>query len=96
MKDFRGFSIVTGVVFLVGILYYSSLILWPLQIVTFYTTDSTTIGLYSLAFSLGGCIGALLFALVLEKVNQARWILTAVCVLTTLFIGCQAIVGTLH
>jgi hypothetical protein len=74
MRNFRGFSIVMGVTFMIGMLYYSTLILWPLQIQTFYATNSTTIGLYSMAFSLSGATTALIFGPCFERVNQARWI----------------------
>ena len=93
MRNFRGFLIVTGVTFLVGMLYYSTLILWPLQISTLYTTNETTIGLYSMSLSLGGLIGGAIFGLVLDRVNQARWILTGVCLTLTALSGAQAVVG---
>lgn len=93
MQNFRGFTIITGVTFLVGMLYYSTLILWPLQVGLFYTSDSTTIGLYSMAFSLGGYIGAILTGFLLSRFNKARWILTGICVCATAIGGAQAIVG---
>jgi len=93
LQDFRGFSIVTGVTFLVGMLYYSTLILWPLQIETLYSTNSTTIGLYSMALSLGGFCGGMVFGFLLDHVNQARWILVGVCLLLTALSGLQATVG---
>lgn len=93
MRNFRGFTIITGVTFLLGMLYYSTLILWPLQIQTFYSTNSTTIGLYSMAFGLGGIGGSFGVAYLLSFFNQARWILTGICFCGTVFAGTQAIVG---
>jgi MFS family permease len=93
MKNYRGFLIVCGVSFLGGMLYYSTLILWPLQIETFYATDPVKVGLYSMAFSGGGMIGAFASASILERVDQARWILTCICSLATVLCGAQAIVG---
>jgi MFS-type transporter involved in bile tolerance (Atg22 family) len=96
MKNYRGFSIVTGVGFLLGMLYYSTLILWPIQIQTFYSTNSTDIGLYGMSWGCGSLIGAAFMGFVVERVNQARFLLTAVVLLMTVCIGSQAIVGKLH
>jgi lipid-binding SYLF domain-containing protein len=96
MKNYRGFSIVTGVGFLIGMLYYSTLILWPIQIQTFYATDSVQIGLYGMSWGWGSMIGALVMGFIVEKINHARLMLTLSALLMTVFIGTQAIVGMLH
>lgn len=96
MKNYRGFSIVTGVGFLLGMLYYSTLILWPIQIQTFYTTNSTDIGLYGMSWGWGSLIGAGVMGSLVERVNHARFLLIAVVLLMTVCIGSQAIVGKLH
>jgi MFS family permease len=84
-----------GVTFMVGMLYYSALILWPLQIQTFYATTSTNIGLYGMAFSLGGCLSAPIFAFFFERFDKARWFLTGISVTGTVLAGCAATVGML-
>ncbi|EXJ59300.1 uncharacterized protein A1O5_12181 [Cladophialophora psammophila CBS 110553] len=93
MKNYRGFSIVTGVGFLLGMLYYSTLILWPIQIATFYSRNSITIGVYGMSWGWGSIIGAMVMGFIIERVNQARFLLTAVVLLMTVCIGTQAIVG---
>ncbi|OCK78235.1 trichothecene efflux pump [Lepidopterella palustris CBS 459.81] len=93
MKEYRGFTVVCGVGFLSGIVYYSSLLLWPLQISTFYTTTATGVGLYSMAWGWGALLGAGVLGFILQRVDQARFILIGICAFMTIMSGTQAIVG---
>jgi hypothetical protein len=93
MQEFRGFTVCCAVGFLSGMVYYSSLILWPIQISTFYTTASTGIGLYSMSWGCGSLIGAGLIGFVLQKIDQSRWILTGISLFMTVTAGTQATVG---
>lgn len=92
MRNWRGFTIVTGVTFLVGILYYSSLILFPLQVQILFTQDPITIGLYSMALSLGGLIGGITTGLIMDRTDKAKWILVFFAGWLTVTSGVSAIV----
>ena len=93
MRNWRGFTIVTGVTFLVGILYYSTLILWPLQIQILYAQDPITIGLYSMALGFGGMIGGTLTGFVMNRTNISKWVLVFFCLELTVVSGVSAIAG---
>jgi MFS family permease len=93
MRNWRGFTIVTGVTFLVGILYYSSLILFPLQVQALYTQDPITIGFYSMALGFGGMIGGSLTGFVMDRTNISKWLWVFFCLELTAVSGAAAIVG---
>lgn len=93
MRNWRGFTIVMGVTFLVGILYYSSLILFPLQVQTLYTQDPITIGLYSMALGFGGMVGGFSTGYVMNRTDISKWILVFFCLELTAMCGISAIVG---
>lgn len=92
MRNFRGFTIPLGVTFLVGILYYSTLILWPEEIQVLFTQNSTKVGLYSMALGLGGSLAGLLAGWIFKKFDQARWILLFIVIAMTAVGGAQALV----
>ncbi|KAI9743687.1 MAG: hypothetical protein M1818_003003 [Claussenomyces sp. TS43310] len=93
MRNFRGFTIVIGVTFLVGMIYYSTLILWPEEIQVLFTTEPITIGLYSMAIGMGGLLGGLIAGVLFQRINHARWLLTGLITVFTACSGLQAIVG---
>lgn len=93
MSNVRGFTIILGVVFLVGMLYYSTAILWPEQIQALYTTKPYIIGLYAMAFGLGGTLFGPPAGLIVKAFSQTRWILVAFTIVTTLCSGLMAIVS---
>lgn len=95
MRNYRGFTIPLGVTFLVGMLYYSTLVLWPEEIQVLFTQDLITIGLYSMAFGLGGGLAAPLAGWVFKKFDQGRWILLFIIVTMTALSGAQALVRKL-
>lgn len=93
MQDFRGFTLVCAVGFLSGMLYYSNLILWPLQISSLYATNTIKIGEYSMCFGWGALLGSVAIGFIIKGVNQARIILTVITLFLTIAIGTSAIVG---
>lgn len=92
-RDIRGFTLILGVVFLMGMLYYSTAVLWPLQVQVLYATDPIKIGAYSGAFTLAAMPFAPIFGMFFERyAKYGRWILSSWVAMVTLFGGCQAIV----
>jgi sugar phosphate permease len=93
MQDFRGFTLLCAVGFLSGILYYSSLILWPLQVSALYATTTVKIGEYGMCYGWGALLGSVVAGFIIQRVNQARITLTAITLFLTIVIGTSAIVG---
>ena len=94
MRNMRGFTFPLAITMLVvGMLYYSSLILFPLEIQVLFATTTTQIGLYSMALGLGGFAGSIAAGILFKMVDQARWMLVAIAVIATLFSGLQALVS---
>jgi len=75
------------------VLYYSSLILFPLQVQVLYTQDPITIGLYSMGLPMGGLLGGFATAFILNKFDQAKWVLAFYCLWLTVTSGISAVVG---
>jgi hypothetical protein len=93
MRNMRGFTFPLAITMLVvGMLYYSSLILFPLEIQVLFAT-TTQIGLYSMALGLGGFAGSIAAGILFKMVDQARWMLVAIVIIATLFSGLQALVS---
>ena len=92
-KNVRGFTVILGVVFLVGMLYYSSAILWPEQIQLLYATEPYTIGLYSIAFGLGGTLCGPIAGWLVGRYSRTRVLLVLFTVGTTIASGLMAIVS---
>ena len=76
MRNIRGFTVIIGIIFLVGMLYYSTGVLWPEQIQALYSTNYTIIGLYAMAFGLAGAIFAPIAGWLMVRTDGARWLLT--------------------
>lgn len=93
MQDFRGFTLICAVGFLSGMLYYSNLILWPIQVGAMYATTTVQIGEYGMCYGWGALLGASVAGFVIQRVNQARFTLTAITLFLTIVIGTSAIVG---
>lgn len=55
--NMRGFTIVLVGVFLYGILYYASAVIWPVQVAALYATNQKDIGWYTMALGGGGFFG---------------------------------------
>jgi hypothetical protein len=76
-----------------GMLYYSSAVLWPLQVQILYATDPIIIGAYSGASGMGSIFFGPLFGLVFQRyARHGRWVFTSWVALVTITCGCQAIV----
>jgi hypothetical protein len=95
MRLWRGFTIPLGAAFLAGMLYYSSLILWPEQTQVLYTTDQTTIGLYSTAVGFGGIIMSFISGYLCKRFDIGKYYLLFIVSLATLISGLQALVSKL-
>lgn len=92
--DVRGFTVVVGVVFLMGMLYYSTAVLWPEQVQVLYATEPIKIGAYSAASTLVAIPFAPLMGLFFQRyARHGRWIFTSWVALVTIICGCQAIVS---
>ncbi|KAF4447577.1 trichothecene efflux pump [Fusarium austroafricanum] len=90
--NIRGFTVILAGVFLLGMLYYSTAVLWPQQVAMLYTQDIISIGWYSsttgAAGSIIGPIGGYLFT----KIGHARWVLTGTILALATVSGAQAVV----
>lgn len=95
MQDFRGFTLLCAVGFLSGMLYYSSLILWQLQVSVLYATTAVKIGEYGMCYGWGALLGSVAVGFIIQRINQARITLTAITLFLTIVIGTSAIVGML-
>lgn len=89
-KNIRGFTIIQIGVLLVGMLFYSTAVLWPLQVQTLYATDSIKIGLYSAASGLGGFAFGGLFGVASRIFPHLRWQFVFVMLTLTILCGAQA------
>jgi len=93
MANLRGFGVICGVALLSGILYYSTLIVFPLQISILWTQNPTYVGLYSTAYGWGSLVGAFVVGFILKRFDIARWMLIGTCVMLTNVIGARPVVG---
>ncbi|KAK9379740.1 trichothecene efflux pump [Kockiozyma suomiensis] len=93
LKKVRGFTVVIAVVFLVGMVYYSTAVLWPQQVQRLYTTSYIGIGLYSCTLSLSGAVFAPVAGYVFVKLRHARILFTVSVVGLTICAGAQASVS---
>jgi len=73
-------------------LFYSSAVLWPLQIQTLYATNDITIGWYASAGGIGGTLFSPLFGWAQRKFGKSHIQLPVVVALMTVCCGAQAIV----
>ena len=92
-ENTRGFTVILGAVFLSGMLYYSTAVLWPLQIEALYNTHPIIVGLYSMALGAGGSVFSPIIGMAFEKIGHARLFFTIIVGLLCLFCGLQAIVS---
>ena len=91
-RDIRGFTVLQIGTFLVGMLFYSTAVLWPLQVSTLYATDPITIGWYSSAGGIGGVIFGPFLGLLQQNTRYSHRLLPLIVFLLTVVTGAQAIV----
>jgi hypothetical protein len=96
MLNVLGFTVILGVVFLVGVIYYAAPILWPEQIEVLYTTNLIHIGAYSMATGSAGALSGPPSGWFVKKVKNTRWLFTSFVLLLTAFSGLQAVVSKLY
>jgi hypothetical protein len=72
-RNIRGFTLVNVGVFLIGILYYACLVVWPEQIGSLYTQNPITIGWYATAFGFGGIPFSILSGWAVRKTGALQW-----------------------
>ena len=91
LKNLRGVTFVLVGVFLFGMLYYSTAVLWPQQVQGLYTTDLLKIGWYASALGMAGIISSPVFGL-LFTFGHARLLFIFIIAIGTIASGCMAIV----
>jgi hypothetical protein len=94
MGDIRGFAVIVGVVFLMGMLYYSTAVIWPEQVQAMYATNPIKIGAYCSASTLvAGPFSPFLGLFFQRYARHGRWVFTSWVALVTIICACQAIVS---
>ncbi|GAB7356262.1 hypothetical protein MBLNU459_g7073t1 [Dothideomycetes sp. NU459] len=88
----RGFTVVLVGVFLYGILYYASAVIWPLQVSVLYAKTDYDIGWYSMSIGLGGLWGGPLIGHLFSKLGHTNITFTITLLILTMLSGVQAIV----
>lgn len=91
-KQVRGFTVVLGSVFLVGMIYYATAVLWAEQATVLYTTDPLKVGWYASAAGMGGLIAGPLAGFLFQR-GHARIMITIIVGIMALCTGLQAIVS---
>jgi len=79
-------------VFLVGMIYYATAVLWAEQATVLFTTDPLKVGWYASATGLGGMLFGPLAGFAFQRLGHARIGITITVGLLALFTGVQAIV----
>ena len=90
--NIRGFTVIAMGIFLLGMLYYSTAVLWPQQVAVLYTQKPSDIGWYSSTVGMAGSIVGPIAGWVFIRVGHARWVLTTTVFLLSVVSGAQAIV----
>jgi hypothetical protein len=92
-KNTRGFTVILAGVLVLGMLYYSSAVLWPQQVRNLYTKDPITLGWYASTMGISGTIFAPIFGFLFRRVGHARILFTAVVAGLAIFSALQALVS---
>ncbi|OCK77155.1 trichothecene efflux pump [Lepidopterella palustris CBS 459.81] len=91
-RDVRGFTVVVVSVFLVGIIYYSTAVLWAEQAGVLFTSDPLKVGWYASATGMGGLLFGPGVGFLFKKAGHARILITITVGILALCTGLQAIV----
>ncbi|OCK72990.1 trichothecene efflux pump [Lepidopterella palustris CBS 459.81] len=92
MRKVRGFAVVLVGTFLFGTLYYSTAVLWPVQIEALYTQNLIDVGWYASTLGIAGMIFGPIIGFVFTYFGHARILYTFAVGLATIAAGCMAIV----
>jgi hypothetical protein len=92
-RQVRGFTVVTGSVALVGMIYYATAVLWAEQVTVLYATDPLKIGWYASATGMGGLVFGPPTGYIFKYAGHARILITVTVGLLSLCCGLQAIVS---
>ncbi|KAF2815944.1 trichothecene efflux pump [Mytilinidion resinicola] len=91
-KLIRGFTVVLVSVFLVGMIYYATAVLWAEQAGVIFTTDPLKVGWYAGAVGMGGLLFGSPCGYIFKAVGHARILVTIAVGAMALCCGLQAIV----
>jgi hypothetical protein len=91
----RQFNAILTVVFIGGMLYYSSNVLWPRQASLLFAPAGEPIisGVYQNVFCFGTIMSAALVLTVVPHGGYERWQMVGYLAVQTVLIGCMGIVG---
>ena len=90
--NFRGFTLVLAGVFLYGMSFYATAVLWPTQVQVLYTTSPYPVGWYSGATGFGGLLFSAPIGWALLKFRHARYQLIFWVAALLVTSGVQAVV----
>ncbi|KAK1762784.1 trichothecene efflux pump [Phialemonium atrogriseum] len=93
LRNVRGVTMVAVGVFLLGMLYYSTSVLWPQQVTSLYTQDPLKIGWYASTVGLTGSVFGPVAGYLFRKFRHARLMLTFYVLALTVVSGAQSIVS---
>lgn len=88
----RGFTVIIGGVFLLGMAFYSSAVLWPQQVSMLYTTNLIHVGWYCSTVGIAGAIAGPIAGWIFAKAPSSRLVLTGTVLMMAVASGAQAIV----
>jgi hypothetical protein len=92
LRNVRGFTVNVAGVFLLGILYYSTVVLWPLQVTSLYTSEPIALGWYSSALGLAGSLFGPVAGWAFRKFGHARLLFTGFVLALAVLSGAEAVV----
>ncbi|OCK74612.1 trichothecene efflux pump [Lepidopterella palustris CBS 459.81] len=91
-RNIRGFTLVQAGVFLYGMSFYATAVLWPTQVQVLYTQSPYPVGWYSGATGFGGLVFSPLIGYLILKLRHVRYQLIFYVFGVLITSGCQAIV----
>jgi len=92
-RNLRGFTLVQAGVFLYGMSFYATAVLWPTQVQVLYTQKLYPVGWYSGATGFGGLLTSPFIGYFLMRLRHVRYQLMFYVFGLLLISGCQAIVS---
>ncbi|KAF2817035.1 trichothecene efflux pump [Mytilinidion resinicola] len=91
-RNVRGVTVILAGVFIYGILFYGTAVIWPQQVVALYAKSNMQNGWYSTASGFGGLCTSPIYGWSMRKFGHVRWQLTFIIAALSLLSGCQATV----